>query len=166
MIKAKRQLSRPELIPKEILFGDFVKVAPLISPDGTRLAYLAPADGVGFFGSDVSGGMEVMARFICILFVVLAVAGLVYAQETPKTPPNSQAQKDAVRENWDSLQSAWNAIDDWKTGPARGPENAAEMEKTLLDLAARTAKSLSEAGLGGNDLKPFEARVGRQDWSN
>jgi len=35
-----------QLIPREILFGNPVKAAPHISPDGTRLAYLAPVDGV------------------------------------------------------------------------------------------------------------------------
>jgi dipeptidyl aminopeptidase/acylaminoacyl peptidase len=32
------------LIPRQILFGNPVKSAPRISPDGTRLAYLAPSD--------------------------------------------------------------------------------------------------------------------------
>jgi dipeptidyl aminopeptidase/acylaminoacyl peptidase len=34
----------PKLIPREILFGNPVKAAPRISPDGTHLAYLAPSD--------------------------------------------------------------------------------------------------------------------------
>jgi dipeptidyl aminopeptidase/acylaminoacyl peptidase len=34
------------LIPREVLFGNPERAAPLISPDGTRLAYLAPKDGV------------------------------------------------------------------------------------------------------------------------
>lgn len=34
------------IIPKETLFGNPVKVAPSISPDGTRLAFLAPVNGV------------------------------------------------------------------------------------------------------------------------
>ena len=34
------------LIPREILFGNPEKAAPQISPDGTRMAYLAPVDGV------------------------------------------------------------------------------------------------------------------------
>ncbi len=37
----------PPLIPRDVLFGNPVKAAPRLSPDGTRLAYLAPsADGV------------------------------------------------------------------------------------------------------------------------
>jgi hypothetical protein len=37
----------PPLIPREILVGNPVKETPTISPDGTRLAYLAPGeDGV------------------------------------------------------------------------------------------------------------------------
>jgi len=34
----------PPLIPREVLFGNPVKATPHISPDGTRLAYLAPSD--------------------------------------------------------------------------------------------------------------------------
>jgi dipeptidyl aminopeptidase/acylaminoacyl peptidase len=45
------------LIPREILFGNPEKAAPQLSPDGTRMAYLAPADGVlnvwvGHIGQD------------------------------------------------------------------------------------------------------------------
>lgn len=36
----------PELIPREILFGNPTKVAPQISPDGKMLAYLAPVNNV------------------------------------------------------------------------------------------------------------------------
>jgi dipeptidyl aminopeptidase/acylaminoacyl peptidase len=35
---------RPPLIPREVLLGNPVKTAPRISPDGTRLSYLAPSD--------------------------------------------------------------------------------------------------------------------------
>src|SRR5688572_16118768 len=34
------------LIPRDVLFGNPEKVAPRISPDGRRLAYIAPHDGV------------------------------------------------------------------------------------------------------------------------
>ncbi len=34
------------LIPREVLFGNPVKAAPRVSPDGTMMAYLAPVDGV------------------------------------------------------------------------------------------------------------------------
>ena len=34
------------LIPREVLFGNPDKASPQISPDGTRLAFLAPVDGV------------------------------------------------------------------------------------------------------------------------
>ena len=34
----------PPLIPRDILFGNPVKASPKISPDGTRLAYVAPND--------------------------------------------------------------------------------------------------------------------------
>ena len=37
---------QPDLIPRSVLFGNPTRVSPAISPDGTRLAYLAPVDGV------------------------------------------------------------------------------------------------------------------------
>lgn len=36
----------PPLIPREVIFGNPERASPQISPDGTRLAYLAPVDGV------------------------------------------------------------------------------------------------------------------------
>ncbi len=36
----------PELIPREILFGNPVRTSPLLSPDGKFLAYLAPVNNV------------------------------------------------------------------------------------------------------------------------
>jgi len=38
--------SEPKLIPREILFGNPEKTAPRISPDGTKMAYLAPVNDV------------------------------------------------------------------------------------------------------------------------
>ena len=38
--------SNVPLIPREVLFGNPEKMAPRLSPDGERLAYLAPKDGV------------------------------------------------------------------------------------------------------------------------
>jgi dipeptidyl aminopeptidase/acylaminoacyl peptidase len=35
-----------ELIPRDVLFGNPERVSPRVSPDGTRLAWLAPVDGV------------------------------------------------------------------------------------------------------------------------
>ncbi len=35
-----------QLIPREVLFGNPEKASPAISPDGTRIAWLAPVDGV------------------------------------------------------------------------------------------------------------------------
>src|SRR5258708_19509039 len=35
-----------ELIPRQVLFGNPERVSPHISPDGTRLAWIAPHDGV------------------------------------------------------------------------------------------------------------------------
>ena len=40
------ETSLPALIPREILFGNPEKAQPRLSPDGKRLAYLAPVDGV------------------------------------------------------------------------------------------------------------------------
>src|ERR1700738_3684247 len=38
-------MSLPPLIPRDVLFGNPEKAAPWLSPDGTRIAYLAPHDG-------------------------------------------------------------------------------------------------------------------------
>jgi len=38
--------STPELIPREVLFGNPAKTNPQISPDGKKLSYLAPVDNV------------------------------------------------------------------------------------------------------------------------
>jgi dipeptidyl aminopeptidase/acylaminoacyl peptidase len=35
-----------ELIPREVLFGNPERISPAISPDGTRLGWIAPRDGV------------------------------------------------------------------------------------------------------------------------
>src|SRR5687767_1378923 len=37
--------SRP-LIPRRVLFGNPERMSPRVSPDGTRLAYIAPHEGV------------------------------------------------------------------------------------------------------------------------
>ena len=39
-------MALPELIPLEVLFGNPQRTEPRISPDGTKLAYLAPDEGV------------------------------------------------------------------------------------------------------------------------
>jgi len=35
----------PPLIPREVLLGNPKRWQPLLSPDGTRIAYLAPNEG-------------------------------------------------------------------------------------------------------------------------
>ena len=50
-------MQQPDLIPRSVLFGNPTRVSPAISPDGARLAYIAPVDGVlnvwvGALGSD------------------------------------------------------------------------------------------------------------------
>ena len=55
----ERETTVTELIPLEILFGNPDRAAPQISRDGTRIAYLAPLDGVlnvwvGPIGGDAS----------------------------------------------------------------------------------------------------------------
>jgi dipeptidyl aminopeptidase/acylaminoacyl peptidase len=44
-----------DLIPRDVLFGNPEKTAPALSPDGSRIAYLAPYDGV----------LSVWARTVC-----------------------------------------------------------------------------------------------------
>jgi len=39
-------LTATQLIPRRVLFGNPERISPQISPDGTRLAYIAPDDGV------------------------------------------------------------------------------------------------------------------------
>jgi hypothetical protein len=39
-------VSTVPLIPRELLFGNPERMGPRLSPDGARLAYLAPKDGV------------------------------------------------------------------------------------------------------------------------
>jgi dipeptidyl aminopeptidase/acylaminoacyl peptidase len=39
-------MALPALIPRDVLFGNPERVSPRISPDGERLAFIAPADGV------------------------------------------------------------------------------------------------------------------------
>ena len=41
-----RTENRTQIIPREVLFGNPDKESPLLSPDGTRISYLAPVDGV------------------------------------------------------------------------------------------------------------------------
>src|SRR5882724_476523 len=38
--------TQPPLLPRTLLFGNPERALPRISPDGKRLAYLAPRDGV------------------------------------------------------------------------------------------------------------------------
>lgn len=42
----KREVQPPEIIPLEVLLGNPEKASPKISPDGTKMAYLAPSEGV------------------------------------------------------------------------------------------------------------------------
>ncbi|MFQ5490742.1 MAG: TolB family protein, partial [Phycisphaerae bacterium] len=40
------QAELPPLIPRDVLFGNPDKVSPQISPDGTKMTYIAPDNGV------------------------------------------------------------------------------------------------------------------------
>jgi dipeptidyl aminopeptidase/acylaminoacyl peptidase len=47
--KPTENISQPDtapLIPREVFFGNPDKITPCLSPDGTRISYLAPVDGV------------------------------------------------------------------------------------------------------------------------
>ena len=39
-------MQQPDLIPRKVLFGNPTRISPAVSPDGGRLAYIAPVDGV------------------------------------------------------------------------------------------------------------------------
>jgi dipeptidyl aminopeptidase/acylaminoacyl peptidase len=43
---ATGKTTEPQLIPRAVLFGNPVKTAPRLSPDGKRMAYIAPVDNV------------------------------------------------------------------------------------------------------------------------
>ena len=46
VISCAKKTTEVELIPRDILFGNPEKVSPKLSPDGQRLAYVAPYEGV------------------------------------------------------------------------------------------------------------------------
>src|SRR5918997_3726512 len=46
MADARTSAPAIPIIPREVLFGNPEKAQPRLSPDGKRLAYLAPVDGV------------------------------------------------------------------------------------------------------------------------
>src|SRR6185436_6150761 len=48
----------PPLIPRDVLFGNPDRSSPLISPDGSRMAYLAPLDGVLNVWAGPTGGND------------------------------------------------------------------------------------------------------------
>ena len=53
----------PELIPREVIFGNPEKASPQLSPDGARLAYIAPVDGVlNVWVGPVGGTAEPVTR--------------------------------------------------------------------------------------------------------
>ena len=39
-------MALPPLIPRSVLFGNPDRMSPTLSPDGTRIGYVAPEDGV------------------------------------------------------------------------------------------------------------------------
>ena len=39
-------MALPPLIPRSVLFGNPDRMSPTLSPDGTRLGFVAPDDGV------------------------------------------------------------------------------------------------------------------------
>jgi dipeptidyl aminopeptidase/acylaminoacyl peptidase len=45
-MKKEKKTKEPRLIPREVLFGNPLKASPQISPDGKRMAYLAPVKNV------------------------------------------------------------------------------------------------------------------------
>jgi len=60
----QRHLARlPDLIPRDVLFGNPEKASPQLSPDGARLAYIAPLDGVlNVWVGPVGGAAEPVTR--------------------------------------------------------------------------------------------------------
>lgn len=57
------EVNLPPLIPREVLFGNPVRAQPRLSPDGERLAYIAPLDGVlNVWVGPVGGEAEPVTR--------------------------------------------------------------------------------------------------------
>lgn len=54
----------PEIIPRDVLFGNPEKISPQVSPDGTRMAYIAPVNGVlnVWVGSIADGAYKPVTR--------------------------------------------------------------------------------------------------------
>src|ERR1700689_2601561 len=82
-----------ELIPRTVLFGNPERVAPHISPDGTRLAWIAPHEGglnvwvapIGSSGADWDSGAVVTAdpdRGIRVCAFARDDRHLLYLQDT------------------------------------------------------------------------------------
>ncbi|MEY2479025.1 MAG: hypothetical protein QOG87_4340, partial [Actinomycetota bacterium] len=50
-----------QLIPRTVLFGNPERLGPRVSPDGKRLAYIAPHEGVlNVFVGSLDGGAQVV----------------------------------------------------------------------------------------------------------
>src|SRR5688572_13320350 len=45
-LRYRSRMALPPLIPMDLLFGNPEKASPKLSPDGSKLAYLAPDEGV------------------------------------------------------------------------------------------------------------------------
>ena len=85
----KNDSGLPPLIPRQVLFGNPVNSSPQISPDGTRLAYLAPSDkGVmNVWVKPLDKGESVQAtqeprRGIRTYFWTADGRGILYLQDT------------------------------------------------------------------------------------
>ncbi len=50
--------TNPPMIPRKTIFGNPTKASPQLSPDGTRMAYLAPVDGVLNVWVGTTGGSD------------------------------------------------------------------------------------------------------------
>jgi len=79
----------PPLIPRRVLFGNPVNAAPRISPDGTKIAYLAPSDkGVmNVWARPLDGGeakqiTQEPVRGIKTYFWTVDARGILYLQDT------------------------------------------------------------------------------------
>jgi Tol biopolymer transport system component len=79
-------VSSVPLIPREVLFGNPEKASPRLSPDGERLAYLAPKDGVlnvwvGLVGGESEPGTDDGGRGIRLFFWAEDNQHIVYLQD-------------------------------------------------------------------------------------
>jgi len=127
----KQRSGSNDLIPKAVLFGNPQQLLPLISPDGSKIAYLAPWEGVmniwamNFDGSEVREVTRDRKRGIRSYFWSLNGRNLYYSQDTEG------------RENWRLYSVDLNTGSISQAGLEAGEAKFLETKHDLQVLVAR-----------------------------